>query len=660
MRKIFLLLSLCVSVCLFAADGKPTTQKRKSALSELMMQNQKSESKKPAATKLSLEEVRRSVNAEIAAKANQDATSLRKSVADDMYLRLDSMTVTDAEGKLSGVSKFTYNDDFSDATQTIIAPNWETGELMTSEVISMEYTDKGDLSSKTTFSYGVENGMIITNGDRLQYFYDSERRLTEQILSFYSRVFIPDSKITYVYDDRGYAVDIFSSNFIDGVWVNAMRSVADFDDQGREILMLDYEWNGNDWVPQEGDAKREFKYDSGGRLCYTESFRWNAGKNDWDKYHIWEDIFNEDGLIMMQKESFWNEADQDWTGYVMDPGTEWEETLYTNKAVFEYNDPNNKETYQMYSKLIDGVWVDFYSIEHTYDYNVGLNAESGKEIPEGGYQATKLGFNHETGSKVEDTKYISIYGTINIKPCYQKEWKKHGTTWRSLYENEYDYYGPGETNYNGEEWEFTKDEANIRYAALKQVVDLDDNNLPVESFHYQGVFYSGNSDVPSEEWIPTARFEYKHTAEGIRCENIRYVYEEGEYIFDFKDSDIIDYTVPVTEMVVPSVYGSEYKIVSTHSSTRWDFYADRTYYYSEVPKGGSSIKGQTTDKFVVYPNPTIDFVNITATEDVQVNIYNLQGATILKSTDKSINVSTLAPGYYIIDVNGVKTKLIKK
>ncbi|WP_163320185.1 T9SS type A sorting domain-containing protein [Dysgonomonas sp. 520] len=664
MRKIILLLSLCVSVCLSAEDGKTSTKRRRS-LNEIEKRDSKPEPQK-LATKLTpqqrLTEARRIANAEIATK---QVTPTKNAVA-STYYRLDSMVTRDINGDVYAKIEYAYNDDYSDASYTTISKDWNTSELMTTESISMEYTDEGYLSARITYSYSMDNGELITNGDRWDYTYNEKGLKTEEMLSLVVRsdIFMPEFKLNYIYDDRGYAIDIYHSNYNakSGEWTKTIRSVANFDDYGRVILLIDYEWNGTEWIPQGDLAKREYEYDSKGRVIADITYRFNASTKKWGNYYQKVREWDKNDNIKFEKELYWNETDQDWTGYVQDPGTEWEMVLYTNQTVYEYNDPKNRETREVFSKLINGEWVDFYSIEYTYVDVPGLNAESGQEITEGSYQFTKLGFNHETGVKTEDTKYIAIQGPINASPSYEKEWKKIGETWRALYELKYEYYGPGEYDYNGIDWLYTKDEANTRYGERKQVVTLDNNNLPVESFHYEGVYNRTGEGKPNDDWMILSRFEYTHAANGVRTGKVKYVYDDaGVESLESIDREEYDFNTLVTSLIIPELYGFDYKILKMHNSSSWGDYFDKSYHYTEIQwNGGSGIEDAANNVFSVYPNPATDVININAEGDVTVSIYNLQGARILQSTEKQVNVSTLVPGSYVVDVNGIKTKLMKK
>jgi hypothetical protein len=76
---------------------------------------------------------------------------------------------------------------------------------------------------------------------------------------------------------------------------------------------------------------------------------------------------------------------------------------------------------------------------------------------------------------------------------------------------------------------------------------------------------------------------------------------------------------------------------------------------------GTVLSASFGDKvnFSVYPNPTVDFLNIDGVEIVNVKIYNTNGQLVKQSTNNKIDVSTLSKGTYFVEVNGAKAYLLR-
>ncbi len=67
-------------------------------------------------------------------------------------------------------------------------------------------------------------------------------------------------------------------------------------------------------------------------------------------------------------------------------------------------------------------------------------------------------------------------------------------------------------------------------------------------------------------------------------------------------------------------------------------------------------------ELIIYPNPATDILNINANEGL-VLIYDSKGRLTLSHSLKnsnSINISSLTPGFYVVNVNGARYKVLKK
>lgn len=80
---------------------------------------------------------------------------------------------------------------------------------------------------------------------------------------------------------------------------------------------------------------------------------------------------------------------------------------------------------------------------------------------------------------------------------------------------------------------------------------------------------------------------------------------------------------------------------------------------------GTGEIGENSKNLQLYPNPSTDFIRIKSqnSEKLSVAIYSLSGKIALKgiySSEENINVSKLTAGVYLVQVNGVTIKFIKK
>jgi len=77
----------------------------------------------------------------------------------------------------------------------------------------------------------------------------------------------------------------------------------------------------------------------------------------------------------------------------------------------------------------------------------------------------------------------------------------------------------------------------------------------------------------------------------------------------------------------------------------------------------TSVKNiENPDELIIYPNPATDILNINANEGL-VLIYDSKGRLTLSHSLKnsnSININSLTPGFYVVNVNGARYKVLKK
>ena len=85
--------------------------------------------------------------------------------------------------------------------------------------------------------------------------------------------------------------------------------------------------------------------------------------------------------------------------------------------------------------------------------------------------------------------------------------------------------------------------------------------------------------------------------------------------------------------------------------------------FSSVTASASGVTLQVPDlnafDIKLYPNPTISKVYINVQSDIEVKVYNMIGQMILKTQEKSIDLSRLNSGLYIFKVKDISTNNIE-
>lgn len=116
--------------------------------------------------------------------------------------------------------------------------------------------------------------------------------------------------------------------------------------------------------------------------------------------------------------------------------------------------------------------------------------------------------------------------------------------------------------------------------------------------------------------------------------------------------------------VVPETNSS----VIVYDYTMGNGYACYHIYTENYDPNATGVKdvNTTVTKVSTYPNPTSDMLNVNAGKTInEVNVYDLAGKVVAKVQGNgenaiSVDLSSLAKGVYVVNVDGVSSKVIKK
>jgi hypothetical protein len=370
--------------------------------------------------------------------------------------------------------------------------------------------------------------------------------------------------------------------------------------------------------------------------------------NQWEYFKKTEQEWNTKLQLTLQAFSFWNSETGDWSGNVED---DWGWVLYNQKTVLTY-DAEEKQTHELFSELRGENWVPAFEFEFDWD-----TYEDTNEL-----QLNRRGYNYNEDGTSKDyvsdlwVRYSNFF-PVNIavrqgKFTYQieaRDW--FGDGWEYDYEEVYEYDNQGR-RVKEIFWTFLDNE---KFADISAEFTYDDNDNIIKSIFYMGQ-YTGEDD-----WVLAATFLYEYDQYNYEIRRYRYAGEgldpDWGYGVDF------DYDVPASLVIsFPENDNDPFKIFYLYefvgNGTDFDEQV-KTFYYSE--KEVESIEEITKDKKVaIFPNPTSNTITIeTSDEAVQIQIYNMLGIKVLQTTNKNIDLSSFASGIYIVDVNGVKTMVVK-
>ncbi|MBN2485517.1 MAG: T9SS type A sorting domain-containing protein, partial [Bacteroidales bacterium] len=144
-------------------------------------------------------------------------------------------------------------------------------------------------------------------------------------------------------------------------------------------------------------------------------------------------------------------------------------------------------------------------------------------------------------------------------------------------------------------------------------------------------------------------------------ENPEFTLSYTGFVNDDTSDDIDELPVVTSEATVNSIVGQYQIEVSGGGDNNYEFNFVNGVL---VVKPISGV--QTADKYAIkcYPNPTVNYLYIDSEilTDDYIKIYNSAGSLVIKELliDKTIDVASLKPGLYLLNINCVYVKFVKE
>ncbi len=646
MRKATLAVCLCLSACAFAV-GTGSGQNQKVSLVQRITKSQaKPYSSAMYAPKASLaEEIVKRMNSQAAEKPSSylqlgqlmSQAELRKMAveAQQKKQKLDSVVcTTHSTGAKVSLQTFTYYDN--SLPKERINSLWNDQTKKYQEIEKNGYTWDKDGYCLVQYSYSNVNN----SGQKIEYTYNDRKLGISQIISNYvNGTWVPYLKGEYEYDENGNIIEEFTYIYENGAWLNATWNKVSWDDSGRKTSIESHYWTGTEW--DYSQDRKEYAYDANGNQTLWAFYKYDLDKKDWYNYYRVEQTFNEKSLLTRQENKFWNKDTQTWAGVY-----DWGFGLCYNS----YTDLTYDELYRlkleraMFSYEI-GKYIK--TCDYVYEYT---------PTEEGGYERVEKALLYEPDG---ETSFLDGLVTkrfdMNGKLIFKTEKQKNGDIMPTLYDEFYTYDNDGFLT-GSKFYKYDKDAANKRYADIAETIIYDKNHNIVDSY------YAIGQGTGEEDWLNTTRFTYKYEQDTVRTEKMGYRWDGSEYVPNFGDGIVFDYTVPVEDLAL-WIGGTPYhKINETMSYTangnEWDWQSFK-YFYSDVKTTGIS-DNLATKGISISPRVVTDRLSITSDGDVNVKIFSANGSLAATATEKEIDLGNLPRGMYIVDVNGYKAKIVKK
>ena len=140
-----------------------------------------------------------------------------------------------------------------------------------------------------------------------------------------------------------------------------------------------------------------------------------------------------------------------------------------------------------------------------------------------------------------------------------------------------------------------------------------------------GKVYSIDADI--ENFLGTITFNYEES------EMNELTHDASMYVFDTASSTWAEYLDSDT---------AEFKVTSTFESPL------QINMVTVGAPNSLSVESEIANGIRIYPNPSSSILNVEYSEDLQLSLFNLLGQLVMSSNSKSINISNLDQGTYIL------------
>jgi len=167
--------------------------------------------------------------------------------------------------------------------------------------------------------------------------------------------------------------------------------------------------------------------------------------------------------------------------------------------------------------------------------------------------------------------------------------------------------------------DYTINETQVSKALTAEVLNGNDGTESMEKV------YSSTTDL--EDFVGTITYNY------VDSEMNSLTHDASMYVYDTTSSAWSEYL---------DLDSTEFKVTSTFESP---------LQINQVTVGAPnslSVEDPMAMGIRIYPNPSSSVINIDYSEDLQLTLFNVLGQQVLSSSSKTINISNLDKGTYIL------------
>jgi hypothetical protein len=549
--------------------------------------------------------------------------------------RLDSIVGWMGNGQYKYTRQyFTYDADGNPVKRT--NSYWNEGTQQWDDEEFTEYVCDEDGYVLSMMAYSK------VSGQRYDYEYNDKKWGISQTYYIYDgSVWTPVQRGEYKYDDRANITEevISAWDAASESWTPVIKSIAEYDEYNRMVMLEPYEWNGSEWYGS-GEKKRYVWTEDGTNQTLVASSLWMADTKSWFEYCRYEKDFNEHGSLTREEKKFYNKDKGDWSGAYA-----WDGAVCTNYKVDLQYDEKNREIYEC---AYSGYTADGYTKTADITFTWTDNEDGSSSV----LIVSKLGY--DTGDVYVNGETTEEYDAAGNK---LREYIKHvnDAVNRDLQEYQEYVWTYDERGNQLSETSYVPG-ANGLVAYIKVEMTYNDKNFKTEQFGWNG------QGTGRDDWKQSNHFTYGYDQDTILVSQMCYKYKDGDWMVpSWGNEDVYDYNTPIEDILLWPGGNFYHKMTEQYSysgnGSGWD-YTNQIYYYSAmVPSSIGSINAGGGDVQLHWQG---DVLTVVADGEVSVSIYGIGGTKVLSSTEKSIDLSSLPGGIYIVEAGGQKAKIMKR
>lgn len=537
---------------------------------------------------------------------------------------LDSVVSVKPDGTPYTKQCFTYNEAGKILTQTdyVYVAKADTFKMNNQYIYT--WFDNGYLKSSTQIA---SDGSAMRN----EYKYNDQLLGIEQLTTRRAKgttEFVNYRKGEYDYDKNGNMTLEVIYVWKDDAWLKNSEGKSTYDENNYRASIEIWKLQNGAWV---GTEKKEYVNSPTGRNTLLVNYSWERKTPGiFEPFSRLTQVFSDkdESFCVTQKFEYYNMDEQAWTGNFKDRGGA---ERYNMTADKEFDDKGR--VILSYSETLYGKeWRrGSYS---TYVYTDTLD------------NCTKcVKTNYVRSRTEEDFRLNEIVTTIENAAGLQTYYHDNVVfdVKRST-ENYYTYDDKG-NRIKSEEYKYNADGQRVNYLILED--KFDEYHNIIESVNQRG---KNNDKGIADSWVYSTKFTYKYGANGTeRMEKLGYKYDEATDFWATTTGDgaDFDFTVPVSDIVIPTGYNSQYMQTAKYQykgdGEGWDI-TKYTYFYSKNEQDGINDVIAVQGKISFSNN----ILRVNGGTTVENSVYSTEGRLVYSGTSHEENLGNLIRGIYVV------------